>query len=58
MKPYSIKCPECENTFNVKKELDKWKRDILKTLKFFERVEEMIQSKREVKNNVRNTNIN
>ena len=41
MKPYSITCPKCETTFNVKKYMDSWKKELLRTLKFFERVKEL-----------------
>ncbi len=41
MKDYEIKCPSCDAVFSVKWELNKWKREILKTLKFFEKVKEL-----------------
>ena len=36
-----ILCPNCKSEFDVTKEIDKWKEEVLTTLEFFEKLKKI-----------------
>ena len=40
---YVVICPNCKSTFDVSEEINRWKEEVLRTLKFFEELKEVVK---------------